>query len=553
MLRNGSGGTSGVVDVAASAAGDAPSRAPAAENQPPDHAAASTASDDGAVGGGAVSGLDLPLRCRKLDQPARPGKTDTARRPTQPDAADPLSLPRLNREALAELGRDELLAVLGDVERLVNQAAGYRAQVLGALDALNRSGAAPDASPHLTLRDAAGVSEREARRMTRAAQKARRHGAVLDALSGGDINTAQAEVLCDARVPDGVRHELVAAAAVEDTDATRRRVRQAEADHCVETSMERFERQRKVRGAGWQRDHEGMLRLWAKFDPHTGAQIEAMLEPLRREFWSDDKQVRNGRRSPAQRDADVLAYALAGVTCTDADAAAVERLHARARRRGRMPDRDEPRPSQRTTPRKSATRHTAAHQPHAVGAGSARPDQFDNSDAGREGFGNGGDPARRLPPAQISVLIGLDALCGHSDEMGLTDAGTELPPETVRQLACDAEVIPVILSGPGGPADIGRASRTVPRRLRRLLVARDRHCRWPGCSAPPSRCDAHHIIHWLNGGPTDLDNLVLLCHRHHQHLHKHGYRIILDDDGSVTIDQEPGSAPPVDTAQPRGP
>ena len=405
-----------------------------------------------------------------------------------PDTAESLAMPRLSATALAELGRDELLSVLGDIERLANRLAGYRAEVLGALDALNQSGEAPDASPHLSLRDAAGVSERDARRMIRAAEKAREHGTVLEALSDGDINAAQAETLCDARVPDPVRAELVAAAAGEDTDATRRRVQQAEAEHSVETSMERFERQRKARGAGWRRDHEGMLRLWAKLDPDTGAHVEAALEALRREYWIDDKAVRSGRRTPVQRDADVLAYALAGLTYTDADAAAVRRLQTRV-------------------------------------PGDNLPDEAR-------------DLSRQLPPAQVSVLIGLDALRGKTDEMGLTDAGVELPPEIVRRMACDAEIIPIILGTSGGSADAGRSRRTVPLRLRRLLVARDRHCRWPGCAEPPSRCDAHHIWHWIDGGPTNLDNLVLLCHRHHHFLHQHGYKMIPQPDGTWTTVKE---------------
>ena len=424
-----------------------------------------------------------------------------------PDPPETLTLPRLSAGALAGLEQGELLSVLGDIERLANRLAGYRAEVLGALDALNQSGAAPDASPHLSLRDAAGVSERDARRMLRAAEKTREHDTVLEALSEGDINAAQAETLCDARVPDPVRAELVAAAAGEDTDATRRRVQRAEAEHSVETSMERFERQRAARGAGWRRDHEGMLRLWAKFDPDTGAHIEAALEALCREYWNDDKQVRNGRRTPAQRDADVLAYALAGLTYSDADAAAVRRLHARA---------------------------------------SARSDNLpDESRA----------PSRQLPPAQVSVLIGLDALRGQTDEMGLTDAGVELPPEVVRRIACDAEIIPMILDGPGGSADAGCSRRTVPLRLRRLLVARDRHCRWPGCHEPPSRCDAHHVWHWIDGGPTNLDNLVLLCHRHHHFLHQHGYRMVPQPDGTwITVQEtEPRATPRRGTPQARAP
>ena len=455
-----------------------------------------------------------------LDQFHQPSGIGQSHRLTQLDAAESLSLRRLSAAALAGLGRDELTGVLGDIERVANCLAGYRAEVLGALDVLNESGTAPDATPHLSLRDAAGVSERDARRMVRAAQKAREHHTVLEALSEGDITPAQAEALGDARVPDPVRAELVAAAAGENTDQTRRRVRRAEAEHSVETPMERFERQRQARGAGWRRDHEGMLRLWAKLDPETGAHVEAHLEMLRREFWNDDKQVRNERRTPAQRDADVLANVLAGITHTDADAAAVDRLLARARRNGQagvdIPDADD----------------VACNEPRC-----------------------GWDPARRLPPAQISVLIGLDALRRQTDEMGLTDAGTELPSEIVRRLACDSEIIPIILGGPGGSADAGRARRTVPTRLRRLLIARDRHCRWPGCGEPPSRCDAHHIIHWLDGGPTDIDNLVLLCHRHHHHLHQHGYRMIPQPDGTWATAQEPDPKPtPQRTArQPRGP
>lgn len=291
---------------------------------------------------------------------------------------------RLSGGALAGLGRDALLGVLGDIERVANRLAGYRAEVLGALDALSCSGAAPDAAPHLSLRDAAGVSERDARQMVRAAGKAREHAGVLEALSGGDINTAQAEALCDARVPDAIRADLVAAAAGEDTDATRRRVRRAEADHCVESSLERFERQRQARSAGWQRDNEGMLRLWAKLDPEVGAQVEAGLETLRRQYWLDDKQVRSGRRTPAQRDADVLAYALAGITLTHTDTAAVDRLHARAHPDRHLPDdpvtgnpQRRPAPSRHTTPpkgcRETRRRRTQQTRRHGVRCGRFHP------------------------------------------------------------------------------------------------------------------------------------------------------------------------------------
>ena len=478
-----------------------------------------------------------------------------------------LMMRRLDATGLAALGRDELVGVLGDIEQFVNQSAGYRAEVLGALDALSRSGAAPDVAPHLSLRDATGVSERDARRMTLVAEKVRSNEPVLTALSEGDITPAQAEALSDARVPDGVREELVAAAASENTDATRRRIRQAEAEHSAETPMERFERQRHKRGAGWRRDHEGMLKLWATFDPHTGAHIEAQLEMLRRELWIDDKQVRNGRRTPAQRDADALAYVLAGITATDADTEAVDRLHTRARSKGHTPD-EEP-TSRRVTPRKAGAKHTTAERKRSDGSDvgcRGSEDAAKHTTTGRKWFdssvsdGQTGDreasgAARRLPPAQINVLIGLDALRRQTDEMGLTDAGTELPPDVVRGLSCDSEIIPIIFEGPGGSADVGRARRTVPLRLRRLLIARDRHCRWPGCHEPPSRCDAHHVEHWVDGGPTNLANLVLLCHRHHHHLHQHGYRMIPQPDGTWAPTQaaESDPAPQRGAAQPQAP
>ena len=573
MLRNGSGGTrrNGAIGaIGATGADVGVAEDAAAERFVADCAPSGRVRADHDLAGHAAANPDIPNTGRAT-----------------PDSPGSLLLPRLSAAALAGFRRDELLGVLGDIERLANRLAGYRAEVLGALEVLSQTGDAPDSTPYLTLRDAAGVSERDARRMVRAAEKARSNGPVLEALSGGDINPAQAETLCDARVPDPVRAGLVAAAAGEGTDATRRRVRQAEADHCVETPMERFERQRQARGAGWRRDHEGMLRLWAKLDPEVGVHVEAQLEMLRREFWNDDKQVRNERRTPAQRDADVLAYVLAGLTHTDADAAAVDRLLARARRSGHVPDQEQS--SRRVTPRKGGAKHTVAQRnkprrgrpneaqrdggrrgaddpnhdhhdeeplwpgqldPDPAGPGHIEPDEIASEEPGCAW-----DPARRLPPAQISVLIGLDALRGQTDEMGLTDAGTELPPEIVRRLACDAEIIPMILGGPGGSADVGRARRTVPLRLRRLLVARDRHCRWPGCGQPPSRCDAHHIIHWLDGGPTDLDNLVLLCHKHHHHLHQHGYKMVPQPDGTWTSVQqtEPTAAPQRTPRQPRGP
>jgi hypothetical protein len=94
----------------------------------------------------------------------------------------------------------------------------------------------------------------------------------------------------------------------------------------------------------------------------------------------------------------------------------------------------------------------------------------------------------------------------------------------LRRIACEAGIVPVVL-GPGRtPLDVGRRQRRVTAAQRRALHARDRSCRFPGCDAT-RHLHAHHVVHWADGGPTDLDNLVLLCATHHRTVHQAGWRL----------------------------
>ncbi len=95
-----------------------------------------------------------------------------------------------------------------------------------------------------------------------------------------------------------------------------------------------------------------------------------------------------------------------------------------------------------------------------------------------------------------------------------------LGPETVRRLACDADLIPVVLGGSGEILDLGRTVRLYTRAQRRALVLRDRGCTYPGCHAPAAWARAHHIRHWVDHGPSSLDNAALLCQRHHTLVHQ---------------------------------
>lgn len=103
------------------------------------------------------------------------------------------------------------------------------------------------------------------------------------------------------------------------------------------------------------------------------------------------------------------------------------------------------------------------------------------------------------------------------------DRVVDVSAETSARLACDAAVVVMQADPDGSALDVGRKTRTVPPAIRRALHARDTSCRFPGCTA--RRCDAHHIVHWADGGPTSLSNLVLLCRRHHRLLHEGGHTV----------------------------
>ncbi|BCN46235.1 HNH endonuclease signature motif containing protein [Prescottella equi] len=100
---------------------------------------------------------------------------------------------------------------------------------------------------------------------------------------------------------------------------------------------------------------------------------------------------------------------------------------------------------------------------------------------------------------------------------------------TARRLACDCHLTPIVMDD-GVPLNLGRTSRTVSKKQRRALIARDHGCAFPGCGTPPAHCEGHHVKHWADGGPTDLDNLVLLCRYHHQLLHHSHWGVRIGDD-----------------------
>jgi hypothetical protein len=144
--------------------------------------------------------------------------------------------------------------------------------------------------------------------------------------------------------------------------------------------------------------------------------------------------------------------------------------------------------------------------------------------------------AGRLPTSggvrpHVTVTATLGAILGVPGAPAAeTDWGVPLSAATLARICCDAGITRVLLDPAGVPLDVGREERIVPAGLRRALIARDSCCAFPGCNRPPAWCEAHHIVEWSRGGATKLDNIVLLCKRHHGEVHYRGWEVRLGAD-----------------------
>ncbi|TDO33937.1 HNH endonuclease [Kribbella sp. VKM Ac-2527] len=157
----------------------------------------------------------------------------------------------------------------------------------------------------------------------------------------------------------------------------------------------------------------------------------------------------------------------------------------------------------------------------------------------------GAAPAHGGIKPHITVTISLADLLAGTGTGDLAHGGT-LSAAAIRRLACDAGIIPLVLGANSEPLDVGTEERFVNRAMRRALNARDKGC--VVCGAPPAMCEAHHLVHWAEGGPTRVDNLVLLCKRHHIDVH-HGHWTITMHNGQPQLSR-PDWATPTPTRTP---
>jgi hypothetical protein len=155
--------------------------------------------------------------------------------------------------------------------------------------------------------------------------------------------------------------------------------------------------------------------------------------------------------------------------------------------------------------------------------------------------------------AEVSVVIDLHTLRSGLHEHSIVRTGheAELPLETIRRMACEAEIIPVVLNSKGVVIDIGRASRLATRYQRKAIEAMYSHCAIPDCKVPIAQCQPHHIAYWRDDGPTNMNNLVPLCPHHHRNVHEGNWRLkLLMPNRALTITYPDGH---VSTACPTNP
>ncbi len=196
------------------------------------------------------------------------------------------------------------------------------------------------------------------------------------------------------------------------------------------------------------------------------------------------------------------------------------------------------------TPAESGELDPVTGDPITVSQGQRDAQAFDAwLDATLDGGLGSGNQSER---AHLDVIATLEDLAKGTGSAVIGRLGAPSPISTAARVACDADVRVVLVDGQyrdphtgerldpavagiliagAGILDYGRAHRIIPTRLRRALTLRDRGCAFPGCHRRPQHTQAHHVIHWLHGGKTSLDNTVLLCSRHHHYVHEGGWTI----------------------------
>jgi hypothetical protein len=304
-----------------------------------------------------------------------------------------------------------------------------------------------------------------------------------DALAEGNVTSAHVDALSSGLKILGEQSnklierapELLVTAQTMTADEFTKFVRRTAQALTDDGGVSRFEKQRRQTFLRHWVDADGMTNLFGKFDPERGSVVAALLDAgVEAMFHSGDGEV------PIDCDSSV-----------------------------------EPNDHRRALALVAMLQGRAGSDSLGSTLGSSLCDR----------------PAR----AEIVVHIDYELLAGGAGERQLgvertcrTLNGSELTVETIRRLACEAEIIPLVLDGKSVPLDVGKSKRLATIHQRRALAAVHETCAIDGCSVKFSHCEPHHIDYWENGGATDFNNLVPLCSRHHHAAHEGGWKLRLN-------------------------
>jgi len=316
-----------------------------------------------------------------------------------------------------------------------------------------------------------------------------------EALLGGELSVAHARVLAHGTqgLPDQVTVEaepvLVEAACRLDPPRLRRVLGHLQLVADPDGADRELERRHARRGLWLAPTLDGMVAVDGLLEPEAGQSLLAALEPLARSADANDT------RSGSQRNADALAE-----------------LARRALEEGRLPQIGGVRPQLTVTVDLDSL--VGRHGPLGGEVGWARP--LDP------------EACRRLACDSALTRVLVTRHPDHTD-------GPDGPGSLETRLRAAVALLPPVLGGaPTQPLEVGRASRVVQAAQRTALAVRDGGCVFPGCARPLAWCEAHHLRHWLHGGPTDLANLALVCRAHHRAVHEGGWRLTRQADGRLT-------------------
>ena len=383
----------------------------------------------------------------------------------------------LRRRPATVAGADGLGACLRAVRAARAWLDAYEAELLAEAerrDVAREAGAVDTAG---WLRNAAGVSRREALARTRTGVALQDLPEVGEALAAGRITHGHAQALTQVVLPAEVDLSIDADL---DFPTSARRI--------AETARDNQEELIRAAESMSVEEYRRFLRRWADLAAgDDGAE-------------RDLRQRR--RRSVTTFDGDDGLHGVRALLPADQFAVFENELRrlAEARWRGEHPDADGVPARALTCPQRNADA------------------LVDMAQRSRQLGTNNGEPLGSH--IDVMVLIDAETLEGgmHEHSRCELDDTTPLSPTAARRLLCDADILTAALDRPSLKLDLGYSRRSASPSLRRALIARDRTCTAPGCDRPHWMCEVHHDTHWAKGGPTNLDNLTLLCSRHH-HLH----------------------------------